>query len=325
MNEPSPWIGEEEHTDDALELLARHVPLARSEHRALSGRRRGKPAPSPSVPEEILEQMEADDAFAPSFSCSDNEQEMLSRALTPFYQDHIIVDVIGRVKGGKEANVYCCRAHPSTGLDLIAAKIYRPRAHRTLRNDAVYKEGRLLLDDQGKGIVRDSRLKRAVARKTEFGREVMTFSWIEHEYAILTDLFAAGADVPQPFGHVGAAILMAYLGDVNAPAPTMNGVRLASPEQARSVFERLLWHVELLLGQNRVHGDLSPYNVLWWEGRGVVIDFPQAVIASTNRNARWILGRDVRRLCDYFRPYGLDADPDAIAEGLWERYMRGQL
>jgi catechol 2,3-dioxygenase-like lactoylglutathione lyase family enzyme len=45
-----------------------------------------------------------------------------------------ILDVLRRVKGGKEANVYCCRTHPSTGVDLLAAKLYRPRMFRNLRS-----------------------------------------------------------------------------------------------------------------------------------------------------------------------------------------------
>jgi RIO kinase 1 len=263
--------------------------------------------------------------FVPSQACSENEQAMLQAALGTFYADNVIVDVVARVKGGKEANVYCCLAHPSTGLKLVAAKIYRPRAHRTMRNDAVYREGRLMLDEDGKGIVRDARLKRAVARKTDFGRELMTFSWIEHEVACLRSLFAEGADVPRPIGHAGSAVLMEYLGEINAPAPVLAGVRLASVAEARRLLERLLWHVELLLRQDRVHGDLSAYNVLYWDSRAVVIDFPQAVVAWSNPNAEWLLHRDVERLCQYFERYGILTDGAAMAGDLWRRYQTAQL
>lgn len=144
-------------------------------------------------------------------------EEALLQAASGFYCDHVITDVLARVKGGKEANVYCCQAHPGTGLDLIVAGYHLLQAHRTMRNDAIYKEGRLMLDDEGKGIVRGARIKRAIAEKTEFGREVMTFSWIEHEYDMLQLLHAAAWDVPLPMGHVSNAILMEYLGDTTVP------------------------------------------------------------------------------------------------------------
>ena len=259
-----------------------------------------------------------------TFGAGASEEALLQAALGGFYRDHVITDVLARVKGGKEANVYCCQAHPGTGLELIAAKIYRPQAHRTMRNDAIYKEGRLMLDDEGKGIVRGARIKRAIAKKTEFGREVTTFSWIEHEYDMLQLLHAAGADVPRPVGHVSNAILMEYLGDVNDPAPNLNSVVL-SQRAARAMFKCLLWHVELMLKHNRIHSDLSAYNILYWEGRAVVIDFPQAVVALKNPHAFDLLQRDIERLCQYFARYDIQADAQALAANLWQAFMEARL
>ena len=280
--------------------------------------------PQAQVPADILNQAEGEDEFVPSFTSAENEQLMLREALSGFYQDNVISDVLARVKGGKEANVYCCEAHPATGMDLIAAKIYRPRAHRTMRNDAVYREGRLMLDDQGKGVMRNSRLKRAVAKKTDFGKEVTTFSWIEYEYDLLQTLHAAGADVPRPIGHVDSTILMEYFGEVNRPAPTLNGVTLRR-EQAQPMFDRLLWHVELMLSHNRVHGDLSAYNVLYWEERAIVIDFPQAVSATSNPHAPRLLQRDIERLCQYFARVGVEADPRVLTREMWAKFESGTL
>lgn len=309
---------------DDFDAYSGYLTLDRRAHREMRGRQNGKPRPRPAVPDEILEQIEIGETFATTYSAGENEQRLLEEALGSFYRENVITDVLSRVKGGKEANVYCCQAHPNLGLDLVAAKIYRPRAHRTLRNDAIYKEGRLLLDEQGKGVVRDARLKRAVARKTDFGKEVMTFSWIEHEYDMMQTLHDAGADVPRPIGHEGNAILMEYFGEANQPAPTLNGVRLDADE-ARPMFERLLWHVELMLAHDRVHGDLSPYNVLYWQGKATVIDFPQAVVALKNQNAQSLLVRDIQRLADYFRPYGVEADPETLAAELWQSFMNGEL
>ncbi|MER2599807.1 MAG: RIO1 family regulatory kinase/ATPase [Caldilineales bacterium] len=302
-----------------------YLPQDRRTHRqARTARRPAATRPKPTLPHEIIEQLDGDDDLTTTLVVGESEQRLLQAALTDFYRDNVISDVLARVKGGKEANVYCCRAHPSTGMELIAAKIYRPQAHRTLRNDAIYKEGRLLLDEEGKGVVRNTRLKRAIAQKTDFGREAATFSWIEHEYAMLRALHAAGADVPRPIGHLGNTILMEYFGEVNQPAPTLSSARLESNE-AQPLFERLLWHVELMLRQNRVHGDLSAYNVLYWQGRAVVIDFPQAVIALRNPHALRLLQRDIERLTQYFAPYGVKLNAAAHTQALWERFQNDDL
>jgi len=37
-----------------------------------------------------------------------------------FYEAHLITGIDHVVKSGKEATVYCCRAHPATGADFLA-------------------------------------------------------------------------------------------------------------------------------------------------------------------------------------------------------------
>ena len=53
--------------------------------------------------------------FNPTFLSSKHEREWILSYLGAFYDDKQITDVLSRVKGGKEANVYCCAAHPATG------------------------------------------------------------------------------------------------------------------------------------------------------------------------------------------------------------------
>src|SRR5207248_1313723 len=100
------------------------------------------------------------------------------------------------------------------------------------------------------------------------------------------------------------AILMAYLGEVNWPAPALIQVRLA-PDAARPLFDRLLWNIELMLAEGCVHGDLSAHNILYWGEQAMIIDFPQAVDPLLNPHARALLLRDVERVCQYFARYGI--------------------
>jgi RIO kinase 1 len=260
-----------------------------------------------------------DAVFLPTFTSSRHERAWILNYLGAFYEDRQITDVLRKVKGGKEANVYCCEAHPDTGLDLVAAKIYRPRMFRQLRNDSRYRQGRRLLGDDGKEV-RDGRRLRAVAHKTEYGREVQHASWLEHEYQTLARLHAAGVEVPRPLARGNNTILMEYVGDVDVPAPALNEVALERRE-ARNLFERLMGSVEGMLACGRVHADLSAYNVLYWDGEMRTIDFPQAVDPRVNPDAHELFERDVARLCQHFARYRVTADAPALALEMWARHV----
>jgi RIO kinase 1 len=256
--------------------------------------------------------------FSPTYQGSRFEREWILNYLGGFYDQSLITDVLRRVKGGKEANVYCCLAHPATGMPLLAAKLYRPRMLRNLRNDARYRQGRDYLDEYGK-VIRDQRLKVAIRKGTEVGKEAVHTSWLEHEYRTLELLRAAGCSVPRPVAVGSNTILMEYIGDEDLAAPTLHEVRLPA-RQARGVFDRLLEDINKMLAAGRVHGDLSAYNVLYWQGQARIIDLPQAVDPRQNPDAWDIFQRDVTRLCQYFQNYGLGRQPEALAADLWDRY-----
>ena len=134
-----------------------------------------------------------EEKFEPTFTGSEYEHGWIMDSLGGFWQDGLITDVLYCVKGGKEATVYCCQAHPSMDVELMAAKVYRPRKFRALRNDAVYREGREVLDVSGKAL-RDQRSHRAIKNRTQRGREMKAASWLRHEYDTLRLLHRAGAE-----------------------------------------------------------------------------------------------------------------------------------
>jgi serine/threonine-protein kinase RIO1 len=117
---------------------------------------------------------------------------------------------------------------------------------------------------------------------------------------------------------------MEYLGDDVRGAPALQTVAL-DPGEARVVFDRLVWNVELMLSKYVVHADLSAHNVLWWDGRAVIIDLPQAVTADDHPAAYSLLSRDVERLCGYFRKLGVTCDSQQIVHDLWARLLRLEL
>ena len=258
-------------------------------------------------------------SYAKALDPLHHERQWVIDSVGHFYREQIISDVTRLVKGGKEANVYACTAHPATGLERIAAKLYRPRMLRSLKNDAIYKAGRQLRDAEGKQI-KGRRIKTALRKKTNFGKSVDIQWWIGNEYRTQTQLYLAGANVPKPIGHQGNTILMEYIGDEYGPAPTLSEVRLPQ-EEAQPLFQRIMDNVWLMLDNHLIHGDLSAYNILYWESAVYLIDFPQMVEARHNPHAYELLERDITRVCDYFRSFGIDSDPGQIARDLWEPYM----
>ena len=238
--------------------------------------------------------------------------DALEAALEPFIANGSLADVLYPIKSGKEATVYCCRGGPRLDGALVAAKVYKPRTGRSFHNDAIYREGRVILD---------RRAARAAAKRTRFGREVASAVWTNHEWQTLVRLHAAGADVPRPLACAEGAILLEYIGDEQGPAPALKDVRLGT-EAATAVFDRLLDNVQLWLAYDVVHADLSAYNVLYWQERPVVIDFPQAANPRTNPNAFDLLARDLDNLSRYFARCGVERSAWTLASEFWERYER---
>ncbi len=230
----------------------------------------------------------------------------------------MITDVLHAVKSGKEANVYCCTADPKTGLTYAAAKIYRPRMFRSLKNDAVYRDGRTQRDIDG-NVARSGRRHRDSFR-SERGRAAQISSWIDFEFGTHTLLFNAGVDVPKPLAHVGNAVLMEYIGEEGDPAPLLSDIQLER-EEAQTLFEHILHNIDLCLAHNRIHGDLSEYNILYWQGDVFLIDFAQAVDPRQNTDVFPLLVRDIARVCRYFARYGVRADVQMLAKDMWKKYQ----
>jgi RIO kinase 1 len=259
-------------------------------------------------------------SFQPAFLAGRRDAPWLLSSLTPLYTQKLITDIVREVSSGKEATVFCCTAHPDTGQEFLAAKIYRPRMFRNLRNDAIYRYSRVQRDEQGQAMHGNNRRGGADTRKTERGRAAQVASWIEYEYQTQGIMYEHGADVPRPFAHLGNTILMEYIGSEYQAAPRLSEVTL-EPEEAHEHFACILRNVELALVHGRIHGDLSAHNVLYWEGKVSLIDFAQAVDPYHNSDVFSLLARDVERTCRYFARYGVKCDAREIARRIWSRNM----
>ncbi len=272
------------------------------------------------IVDEVADTTGIEGGFKTTYRPARYEADWLLASLRTFYDQDLISDVSAQIKGGKEASVYRCQAHSATGLKLLVAKVYRPRRFRNLRNDQMYRQGREILGTDGRPVeANDHRLMRAVNKRSDFGVQVRHTSWLMHEYTALETLFKAGGAVPQPIAAGENAVLMGYVGDDRTAAPALNEIRL-EPDEAGSLFQNVLDNIELMLQHGMIHGDLSAYNILYWQGEITFIDFPQVTDVHSNPQADFIFRRDITRICDYFKQQGVQCDADAIGDELWTQY-----
>lgn len=237
------------------------------------------------------------------------------------YTDHDL----GPLLSGKEAQIDLIeRVGADDRSCLLALKRYIPRKvttkgalaeagferASTFRHDVAYREGRQF---------RKSRDRRAVERMTAHGKALLQNRWTGHEYEVTGRLWAAGAPVPYPVSYTDDRYVMQYLGDRDGAAPQLARARLDGDELARAAGE-IVDGLHLLVAAGFAHGDLSAYNLLWWEDRVWFIDLPQAVDLAANPQGLDYLHRDVVNICDWLnRRLSEPLDAEELFAGLVTR------
>ena len=243
-------------------------------------------------------------------------EDTTAEALDEFVSEGLVTDIISVIRSGKEATAYLCHVHEDVGGSLAVAKVYHERERRDFANDQLYEVGQRLLRGHE---------ERAVANKSDAGRVIQSALWVNNEFDVMSTLSYAGLDVPAPYAATERAILVEYAGADETPAPQLREVRSLTAGQAERLPERLLWNVEVMLRENVIHADLSPYNVLYADGLPVIIDLPQAVDPRFNKAAQRLLQRDVKNIASYFRRHGITLDHERWSDDLWRRFVLGEL
>ncbi|MGW3769556.1 serine protein kinase RIO [Actinomadura verrucosospora] len=216
---------------------------------------------------------------------------------------------LGILKTGKEADVFLLeRAVEAIGdnpakSSLLAAKRYRTEEHRSFHRSTSYVEGRR---------TRNSRDRRAMAKKTSHGRSVAAGQWAHAEWDALNRLWKAGVPVPYPVQVDGTELLMEFIDDgEGGAAPRLAQVR-PSNELLGVYFEQLRDGMRELARAGLAHGDLSPYNVLAQAERIVMIDLPQVVDIVGNPKGMDFLMRDCHNMATWFTNRGLEIDEQEL-------------
>ena len=208
---------------------------------------------------------------------------------------------LGILKTGKEADVHLVERKLDGQANLLAAKRYRKFEDRLFRNDARYRKR-----------TGSRRVDKAMEDGSRAGMAFRAQLWLQTEFEVLCRLWAVGAPVPYPVQKLGSELMIELIGADGEAAPRLVHARLSKGD-AVSAWQQLLDAMHLMVGNGVVHGDLSPYNILWHDDHIVVIDFPQAVDPIAHAEGMALLERDCVNVCDWFSRRGVETpEPGAL-------------
>lgn len=231
--------------------------------------------------------------------------------LRPLIEYGVITEVVRPLLSGKEAQVYLVES----GGELRAAKVYKSTQERSFRHRSSYTEGRK---------VRNSRDRRAMGKKSRYGREQQEAAWNTAEADMIRKLHRAGVRVPKPHDFVdGVLVMECIVGPNGGVAPRIADCPF-DREEGIEICDQIIREIVKMLCAGVVHADMSVFNVLLAEDGPVIIDFPQSVSAAGNPHARKILLRDVANITDALR---FGRAPKSLRYGyeMWDLYESGEL
>jgi RIO kinase 1 len=132
-------------------------------------------------------------------------------------------------------------------------------------------------------------------------------AWTRREHTVLGRLTDAGVRVPRPYGHLRNVLVMEFIEEGGAPAPRL---RDAVIEDADAVYQDLVEQIrKMVRTAHLVHGDLSPYNTLYANGKIVLIDVAQA-LPTDHPQAVSLLERDLANYARFLARLGVDVSTD---------------
>ena len=162
-------------------------------------------------------------------------------------------------------------------------------------------------------------------KKSRFGRNQQEEAWQNAEMDALYRLADADVRVPQPYGCFNGVLLMELITDEEGQvAPRLTDLSM-SAEKALEDHAVVMKYVMRMLCAGLVHGDLSEFNVLMDQHGPVIIDLPQALDATANNHARWMLERDVDNMTDYYARFAPQLKNSQYAKEIWALYENGEL
>lgn len=191
----------------------------------------------------------------------------------------LIMEINGCISTGKEANVY----------------------HAISKTDAeyaikIYKTSILVFKDRDKYVSGEFRFRNGYCRHNP---RKMVKTWAEKEMRNLLRMQNAGLNVPNPILLRSHVLVMSFFGKDGWPSPKLKDVEL-STAKARELYRDcviMMWNI--FNKCKLVHADLSEFNLLYHDGKIVVIDVSQSV-EHDHPHALDFLRKDCTNITDFF-------------------------
>lgn len=208
-------------------------------------------------------------------------------AIVKLQERKVIDEVLGPVGQGKEAKIILAKK----GGGYVALKVFYPVPVRFVKTRHSYIVG----DPRFKGLKISDQLH-------------LVEVWCRKEFGNLSRAYEHGVRVPKPHGFYRNVLVMDFIGVDREPAPRLIDVGLEGLDDAESVFYELVKNLEkTYVAAGLVHGDFSPFNVLYDGEAPWIIDWGSAVRRGHPKELE-LLRRDVERLLEFFKyPISTDA------------------
>ncbi|KAF1793097.1 RIO kinase, conserved site [Phytophthora cactorum] len=195
----------------------------------------------------------------------------------------IVTEINGCLSTGKEANVYHARL-PDGSEGAIK----------------VYKTSILVFKDREKYVSGEFRFRHGYSKSNP---RKMVKLWAEKEMRNLRRLHDAGIYCPAPILLRSHVLLMDFIGRDGWAAPRLKDAKI-SDSRYRECYLYCIKMMRTMYQKCRlVHGDLSEYNILYYQTKLYFIDVSQSV-EHEHPSANDFLRKDCRNIADYFRKTG---------------------
>ncbi|KAL6522154.1 hypothetical protein OROMI_032031 [Orobanche minor] len=196
----------------------------------------------------------------------------------------VFSDINGCISTGKEANVY--HATKSDGQELAIK---------------VYKTSVLVFKDRDRYVQGDYRFRHGYCKHNP---RKMVKTWAEKEMRNLMRIRAAGIRCPAPLLLRLHVLVMEFIGKAGWAAPRLKDADLSHDKLREGYVEMIITMRTLYQKCKLVHGDLSEYNILYFEDHLYIIDVSQSVDLDHPHSLDF-LREDCIHVSDFFKKHGV--------------------
>lgn len=235
-----------------------------------------------------------------------------TRYLAKFKRAGFYTALYGCISTGKEANVYASSVRLNFEDECEKLEYYRAIK--------IFKTSILVFKNRHQYVEGDFRFRRGFVGSSNPRKMVQ--QWAEKEFRNLRRLNVSGIRAPIPIELRGHVLIMTLVGsDIDQVAPRLKDCGFTDTIMWKRLYIEALTMTRVLLQSCKlIHGDLSEYNILFYQGHLYLIDVSQSM-ESDHCHSQLFLKRDCLNLTRFFRSRILQRDSDVpfpSPRGQWE-------